>query len=100
MTTTKHTPGPWDICRVNVLMIYADNGLRIADCQCDDQPDMPEEQEEANAVLIAAAPEMLDALDMCAEVLAELARLDDGTPSVSALSMARAAIAKAKGGAA
>jgi len=37
---------------------------------------------------------------LCEDVLSELARLDDGTPSISALNLARAAIAKAKGGAA
>jgi hypothetical protein len=42
-----------------------------------------------------AAQEMLEALRLCEEVLSDLARLDDGTPSVSALNMARDAIAKA-----
>jgi hypothetical protein len=41
---------------------------------------------------------MLDALCLCEEALSDLARLDDGTPSVSALNMARAVIAKARGG--
>jgi hypothetical protein len=45
-----------------------------------------------------AAPELLDALRLCEEVLTDLARLDDGTPSISALTMARNAIAKATGG--
>ncbi len=40
---------------------------------------------------------MLEALELCEEVLAELARVDDGTPSISALNAARAAIAKATG---
>ncbi len=47
--------------------------------------------------LCDAAPDMLDALELCEDVLSDLARLDDGTPSISALNMARAAIAKAKG---
>ncbi len=46
-----------------------------------------------------AAADMRDALELCEDVLSELARLDDGTPSVSALHAARAALAKAKGGA-
>ena len=45
---------------------------------------------------LCAATEMLDALELCEDALADLARLDDGTPSVSALHAARAAIAKAK----
>jgi hypothetical protein len=49
-------------------------------------------------MLCDAAMEMLEALRLCEDVLSELARLDDGTPSVSALNAARAAIAKAEGG--
>lgn len=45
-----------------------------------------------------AAPEMFDALQLCEEVISDLARLDDGTPSISALNMARSAIVKATGG--
>jgi hypothetical protein len=48
--------------------------------------------------LCDAASAMLDALRLCEDVLSELSRLDDGTPSVSALNMARAAIAEATGG--
>ena len=47
-----------------------------------------------------AASDMLAALELCEDVLSELARLDDGTPSISALDAARAAIAKAREGAA
>ena len=43
-----------------------------------------------------AAGDMLEALELCADCLDDLARLDDGTPSISALSQARAAIARAK----
>lgn len=43
-----------------------------------------------------AAGEMLEALELCADCLADVARLDDGTPSISALNQARAAIARAK----
>jgi hypothetical protein len=43
-----------------------------------------------------AAGEMLEALELCVDCLADLARLDDGTPSISALEQARAAIARAK----
>jgi hypothetical protein len=43
-----------------------------------------------------AATELLEALELCEDALSDLARLDDGTPSISALHAARAAIAKAK----
>ena len=36
--------------------------------------------------------EMVAALELCADALGELARLDDGTPSISALHLARAAL--------
>jgi hypothetical protein len=49
--------------------------------------------------LCDAAQDMFAALELCEDVLSDLARLDDGTPSVSALNAARTAIAKAKGGA-
>ena len=45
-----------------------------------------------------AAGDLFDALELCVECLADLARLDDGTPSVSALAQARAAIARVKKG--
>jgi hypothetical protein len=53
--------------------------------------------DEANVRLIAAAPRMLEALHLCEDVLSDLARLDDGTPSVSALNMLRTVIAQATG---
>jgi hypothetical protein len=46
-----------------------------------------------------AAPQLHEALELCEDVLSDLARLDDGTPSISALNLARAALTKAKGGA-
>jgi hypothetical protein len=42
-----------------------------------------------------AAHDLLDALELCVDCLTDLARLDDGTPSINALNQARAAIVKA-----
>lgn len=72
------------------------NYITIRDQDCND---LAEWQADELRVQLAAQ-EMLEALELCEDVLSELSRLDDGTPSVSALNMARAAIAKAKGGAA
>jgi len=47
-----------------------------------------------------AAGDTLEALELCVDCLADLARLDDGTSSISALNQARAAITRAKGKAA
>lgn len=44
-----------------------------------------------------AADDMLEALELCVDCLEEPERDKDGTPSTSALDLARAAIAKAKG---
>ena len=43
-----------------------------------------------------AAADMLEALELCVQCLADLARVDDGTPSISALNQARAAIARVR----
>jgi len=98
MTTTQHTTGPW-----RVFDAFTDPEIVT------DRPTAFETESlvqfkgqtnaKANARLMAAAPELLDALELCEDALADLARLDDGTPSISALQSARAAIAKAKGGA-
>lgn len=39
--------------------------------------------------------EMLEALELCADALSDLVRTDDGTPSISALGMARKILARA-----
>ncbi len=49
------------------------------------------------AQLIAAAPAMFAALELCEGALADLSRLDDGTCSVSALNATRDAMVLARG---
>jgi hypothetical protein len=58
--------------------------------------EISEETAEANANLIAAAPELLEALERC-EVLVRLRIENDIDDETTAGHMARAAIAKAKG---
>jgi hypothetical protein len=60
MSETKHTPGPWQIeehetspCRIRAN----NNGWDVADVFSTDHP-----TGQANAALIAAAPELLEAL--------------------------------------
>lgn len=63
MTTLKHTPGPWTIGvrqPTSDKFIYGPLGEEIADC--DRLLNFPEENL-ANANLIAAAPELLAALE-------------------------------------
>lgn len=79
----NHTPGPWRTTGLNVragdaLICYATNHW------ADDET--PENERQANADLIASAPELLAALERLAHPMAD----DD-------LDYAREVIAKAKG---
>jgi hypothetical protein len=85
----------WGACR-RIVSIENEQGETIAlDIPLDDT--FLYSGGETARRLCDAARDMLEALKLCEDVLNELARLDDGTPSVSALLMARAAIAKAEG---
>jgi len=59
---SKHTPGPWKVDEEFYMYVMKDN-LVVADCYCCGQNGhLPEEEQKANAQLIAAAPELLGAL--------------------------------------
>ena len=65
MEKTKHTPGPWKAKTVKALGIYANNDQQIAVVH-NEMPRGGRRQddyniEEANARLIAAAPDLLEA---------------------------------------
>jgi hypothetical protein len=92
METMKvaHTPGPWTTSRDAVpegivqITVYAEqDGERVATVF----------QSEANAPLIAAAPDLLDA---CRDAEQYLGATESGPPS-TLLRTVRAAIAKAQG---
>lgn len=100
MSTTKHTPGPWRVSTANPLQVNTDKGgdsVGVAESQKYNAPNTfcdPNEAE-ANAKLIAAAPDLL-------ELLSEwLAKEDASTPDgyehneTSYKAKVRAAIAKA-----
>jgi hypothetical protein len=92
-----HTPGPWKLATTYAkaqagkyqVVPWATQRQPIARVAA--RPDYPPEQAEADARLIAAAPELLEALRECLGVLESYA----GHPIVEA---ARSAIAKAGGG--
>lgn len=89
--TITHTPGPWAIEEGDRETHIVGGEAILA--YCPDWPCAPQEQE-ANARLIAAAPQLLEAL----EALMEFA--DNGTPihpGALVVNDARAAIAKALG---
>lgn len=94
---SKHTPGPWRT--FNGTDVFPDDGDRegerqIADCAMSHA--MPIDEEQANARLIAAAPELLEALQrLTAE--AKLDGMDKRAGWDCWVSMADKAIAKATG---
>lgn len=100
-TNTEHTPGPW-----NVQPYQADQGESIAICAGSHIIALipPEEEaregewskeDKSNARLIAAAPEMLEAL---AEILRNVSPWERADTMAGRLGgIARAAIAKAEG---
>lgn len=97
---SKHTPGPWDVDEGDKSTIYE---LDAANPIAEVFSDRSAEENEANARLIAAAPELLDALtallDEAEDVfvcMADATGIDRHNlpPQFAA---ARAAIAKAEG---
>jgi len=86
---TKHTPGPWSINRYDTYdkdIVIREPGVRV------DFDDVDQDEQEANARLIAAAPELLEALNAMMDGYDE-SYTQDQPPNKAA----RAAIAKATG---
>ncbi len=97
----KHTPGPWHAGGFGNTIIYAADGWAVADVKVYHDRHNGYEEMQANASLISAAPELLDAL----ESFLRAPSVGSGGPGSSTivvqefnLRAARAAIAKAKGG--
>lgn len=98
---SKYTPGPWSVFNhswsdTTILAYGFEHGI----CSLDINHATEESQEEdeaqmaANARLIAAAPDLLDALEDLCERMEQIVRDDQSTPCTV---KARAAIAKATG---
>ena len=96
---TKHTPGPWEVV-VNPYStgryVYSADNRRLAIVNEKDAG-LEADESRANARLFAAAPDLLDALEL-------LMDYQNGPPLPSyghrwneAMELARAAIAKAEG---
>jgi len=76
--SAKHTPGPWRVFGYDIGT-SPDETLAVV-CAMDDNTD------DANAALIAAAPDLLAALQECAEYLDRYADVidgDDGQPEAN-----------------
>ncbi|MDE1997972.1 MAG: hypothetical protein KGI52_03480 [Burkholderiales bacterium] len=99
-TEQKHTPGPWVVDEPH--QVFASSiGEYVAITQIEDHRPIPSEQVEANACLIAAAPELLDAAENALNTLiaccVSAGGVDDRKAILEAQQMLRAAIAKATG---
>ena len=91
MSETKHTPGPW-VVKSARSGFYVESQFDVIVESLDEFGRYGAIDDEANARLIAAAPELLEALEGCIVVI------DNGrVPSLNFQAAARAAIAKAKG---
>lgn len=96
-TTVKHTPGPWYVLRgqrnISIRHKTGDKRLpmvNVASVRGNLPDDCPYGSSKANASLIAAAPDLLEALKAMTEQT-------NSTELAAACDKARAAIAKATG---
>ncbi len=98
-TNTKHTPGPWKYNHgltyfrkahrlIHTELVVGAKGEWVAAVINDYEDGTPVKVQQANARLMAAAPELLEALE---------GLLDTNKDTVDAVIAAKAAIAKAKG---
>lgn len=87
-----HTQGPWrldgDANAMNLDVVSGDGRIAMLDCE---NFEIPDGELKANAALIAAAPDLLAALEDAVEALTEARYYP------SELQRFRAAISKAKG---
>lgn len=103
---TPHTPGPWVVLeQPNDNRTHISNGAHIV-CTLGTTRTDGSPNHYANARLIASAPELLDAVDSCLEIMVraigERLPVNRGTECeetdwLTAIRKARSAIAKAKG---
>ena len=86
-STTKHTPGPWStaiVVRDFASVIDEKHGQYIADVY-DRSDDDGNGETEANARLIAAAPDLLEAAKDVCSLLFSLENVDNEHPAYKAL---------------
>lgn len=100
ITATEYTPGPWHVSDItlNQNHVFAEDGYQVADCEHYHISKRPLSEQKANAKLIAAAPDMAEALRLIEIICTESAhdcRKRMGTRAGNTLVAARAALAKA-----
>lgn len=100
MSAAKHTPGPWHLFSNSIGVGVTTGRSDVAHCSGFDSLRTLEEVE-SNARLIAAAPDLLEALRGAIEwMYCVEPHLRDGEPFKRNFESYKAAIAKAEGGAA
>jgi hypothetical protein len=67
-SASRHTPGPWYTGHGQIISLASPHGCTIASCNATSEG-IGDAEAEANAALIAAAPEMLEALRHAADKL-------------------------------
>jgi hypothetical protein len=88
---TDYAPGPWHAHKTGIVTFYGTRRIQVATAR---QPLFTAECQEANARLIAAAPDLLEACQTLATLLDTDDWIATGRLSVK---QAQAAIAKATG---
>jgi hypothetical protein len=108
MSEPKHTPGPWrwanpgeELGGYNTELSTLFGPDEIVVCNFGDSetyyPTEGEEPREADKMLIAAAPDLLDALEWAMDRIGYSKRTESNSTYCDQVDKARAAIAKAKG---
>lgn len=99
---TEHTPGPWQESSSDLSILGNpertgfDDLVIVAICEPSDPCAAPLDQQQANARLIASAPDLLEVLKgICCRVMGN--STGSFTIGVGHIKAARAAIAKAEG---
>lgn len=95
MSAATFTPGPWVASPFTVRDRL--NQIEVADCVTERNQTLPLDEREANARLIAAAPELLEALLF---IVNDAEPGEDAQLTVEGYNRACAAIAKAREGSA
>lgn len=94
---SAHTPGPWfsgDELWACITTAAGGRGGHLATCT----GVVPPTEQRANARLMAAAPDLLEALEAVMAIAEGLEEFSDGAEGTDARRMAEDAIARARGG--
>lgn len=94
-----HTPGPWS-ADYGDFAAYCDTGAEVCEVtrgRRDDGSRIPDDEMEANLNLVAAAPELLEALIAAKGTIEYLLANSDNGPAENCIAIIASAIAKAEG---